>query len=577
MPSKHRPDLQTLIGGSETVQQRQGATKFRNSYLWPDINQEDLVQNRQLLLLFLTSRGRQAFAHADLDAFHIGRVSGAIRPVFLNESTLLLSGQRTSETYGRLVAWEDHDEAFDWMNSGFQFQPGDGLLVLERQQEILRFLVKCCYLLTQDMSVSSLVDISLPVQPEPEPILPRHIYERSYQSIAAVAAEAPHRVPAHLDLERLHSLISARRSAAEDHVWALREDPGYFAEVAQDVSEHRQETLLDINGKSHPVLKASLFWDRVLSNVVITAYGNLIVWNELYERSRKLDSIHRKYAAVIKPDQDLPKELEEAFHTFRYFIEQACKGPIDQLKVAVPPSPPMRSLWIRQPQVPHSTIISVTTKSTAKNDALLILFNLLWDKDQVFLYRLPHVVDLMQRLVQEDPSRLTSSVAEIFSDLALLAETLHQIELYQPWASKFEHDAVDTSESIKAEFAESLSVFAELIKDFKDVPSLARLGFPSRDKFYYPIEKRRTEQTTQAMRKAEENLDIFWQSVDKHLINKSKTSPHDRVRHLLAQNRQVQRTPLYVEPVEEQKDIKAKLASVHVPLPQSELDSERQT
>jgi hypothetical protein len=58
--------------------------------------------------------------------------------------------------------------------------------------------------------------------------------------------------------------------------------------------------------------------------------------------------------------------------------------------------------------------------------------------------------------------------ANLFSDLTLLAETLHQIDLYQPWASKFEHNVVDDDEVIKADFAESLSTFAELIRDFKD-------------------------------------------------------------------------------------------------------------
>ena len=577
MPVRHRPDLQILLNERETPQQRHDATKYRDSYLWPDINQDDLVQNRQLLLLLLNSRGRhlpEEFAHADLNVFHIGRVSGAIRPIFLNGSTMLLSGQRTAQTYGQLVSWEDHDEAFDWMHSGFQFQPGDGLLVLERQQEILRFLVKCCHLLTQDMPVSSLVDTSIAVQPEPEPILPRPTNEGQYQSLTAVAAEAPYRVPAHLDLQRLQSLVSARRSAAEDHIWALREDPSYFAEVVKDISEHRQETLLDVNGKSHPVLKGNVFWDRVLGNVVITAYGNLIVWNKLHEQVAGLASLHQKYAGEIKPEQNLPQELERAFHTFRYLVTQASKGPMDQLKVAVPPSPPMRSLWMREPQVPNSTIIRTVLKSGASKDTLLKLFMMLWDKDQAFLCGLPNIVDLMQRVLQEEPSRFSSHVTDLFSDLALLAETQHQIDLYQPWASKFEHNAVGDTETIKTEFAQSLSIFADLMKDFKDVRSLAALGLPSHDRFYYPVGKRRTEQTIQAMRKAEQNLDNFWQAVDQHFIDKGKSSQHNRVQHLFSQDRQLQRTPAYIGPVQERKDVNAKLEPVHVPLPQPALDSQ---
>jgi hypothetical protein len=331
---------------------------------------------------------------------------------------MLLSGQHTAETYGWLVSWEDHDEAFDWMHSGFQFQPGDGLLVLERQQEMLRFLVKCCHLLIQDMPVSSLVDTSIAAQPEPEPILPRPTNEGRYQSLTAVATEAPYRVPTHLDLRRLQSLISARHFAAEDHIWALREDPSYFAEVVKDASEHRQKTLLDVNGKSYPVLKGNVFWDRVLGGVVVTACGNLIVWNRLHEQVADLASLHQKYAGDIKP------ELERAFHTFRYLVIKASKGPMDQLKVAVPPLPPMRSLWMRELQVPNSTIIRTALKGGASKDTVLKLFMMLWDKDQAFLCGLSNIVDLMQRVLQEEPGRFSSHVTDLFSDLlALLAET----------------------------------------------------------------------------------------------------------------------------------------------------------
>jgi hypothetical protein len=76
------------------------------------------------------------------------------------------------------------------------------------------------------------------------------------------------------------------------------------------------------------------------------------------------------------------------------------------------------------------------------------------------------------------------------------------------------------------------------------------------------------------MRKAEQNLDNFWQAVDQHFIDKGKSSQHDRVQHLFSQDYQVQRTPAYIGPVRERKDINAKLEPVHVPLPQPTLDSQ---
>lgn len=226
--------------------------------MWPRINLDDLAQSRPLLLL-LNSRGRNlphSFAHVDFEAIQVGHVSGAIRPAFLNGYTMLLHSQTTAETYGKLVSWDDDEDAFDWMYSGLQFHPGMGLLVLQIQQELLQFLVQCCQVIFQDLSFESLTNADIPVLPEPHTLLPT---ETAYPSLATLAADTPYRLPAHLDFRHLCSLASARSSAAKDHIYALREDPGYFSSVIGDYSEHRQETLLDTNGRRHPVLKEMLF------------------------------------------------------------------------------------------------------------------------------------------------------------------------------------------------------------------------------------------------------------------------------------------------------------------------------
>lgn len=547
MPAIHRPDFYALT--KETPEQRRGTTKFYDHFLYPEINVHDLTEAR-LLLVFLNSRGRhrpEEFAHADANATHIGRTSGAIRPAFLNQHTMLLSGQSKPEYYGQLMRWEDHDDAFEWMASGFEFQPGMGLLVLERQQKILDFLVKCCHLLLQDMAARSLIDETVPVQPEPPPIV---MNETAYQSVAAVAAEAPYRVPAHLDLQRLQSLISARRSAAEDHIWVLREDPSYFAEVVNDVGEHRQETLLDINGRKHPNLKDDVFWERVLGSVVVSAYGNLSLWDTIYKQTADLAALHRKYAGVISPKRRLPEELEKSFHIFRYLVNEASKRPINELKVVVPPSSPIRSSFVRLPQDPESTIIQVTRKPNKGDDILLGFFVMLWDEQQLFLCGLDNIVEVMGRFVQDDPKqkgRFSALVAGIFSDLALLAETLHQINLYQPWASTFEHNAIVDDETIRLKCAKTLSIFTDIAKGLKGVESLGTLGAPLQNKFYYPVEKRRTKQTTDAMRRAEHNLGLFWQKIDQHL--ECTNSVPEGVRRLLSRDRELQRTPVWIEPV----------------------------
>lgn len=553
IPQRHRPDFRALE--RQSPEQLQAGTKFRDAFMWPYINLDDLCRSRSLLLL-LNSRGRNlphVFAHADFEAIHVGYISGAIRPAFLNGYTMLLHGQTTPETYGKLVSWDDHEDAFDWMHSGLQFHPGMGLLVLQIQQEVLQFLVQCCQAMFQDLSPGSLTGDSMAVQPEPAALLPN---ETAYSSLAALAEDTPYRVPAHLNFRHLRSLAAARSSAARDHIHAMREDPGYFSSVIGDYSEHRQETLVDTNGKRHPVLREYLFWDHVVRTAIGDAYSSTSVWGVIHKRIIDLERLQAKYADQISPRKRLPQEYQRALLSFNYLLEKIPGGLIHNLKVGLPPSPPMRSLFVREPQEPNTTKIQVRTKQNASaSDELLRLFQILWNEQQVFLYGLPNIMDELERLIEADreqKKRLSGWVTEFVSDLSLVAQIKNQLNLYQPWASTFENDALEHKEAIKADFSKSISLVTEYMKASERMPSAGKLVTPLREKFHYPVDKPRTRLTTEALRAAEKNLDSFWKVVDQHL---NASSHSEAFKQLFSGQLDLQRTPEWVEPLKSKKPI----------------------
>jgi hypothetical protein len=551
MPPTHRPDYEAFR--KESTQKISLGTKFKEAYMWPCINVEDLVQGKSLLL-FINSRGRHPpnmFAYTDHEAMRFGRVTGAINMPFLNTYSMFLDGQ-TAATYGKLDAWADNDKAFDMMMSGYGVHPGQGLTILEIQQRILGFLVKCCQLILHDLSPDSLTDDQTPIRPEPPAIVGD---PAEWPTLASIAAEAPYRVPANLDFGRLKAVIAAKRSAAEDHIWGLREDPGYFSDTVGNWSEHRQETLLDTNGKRHPALTdlKSLFWERVLGNVIVDAYGALIVWNLIYQELTELDALKMKYPKVISPQPKLPPEYMKALLSFRYMLDQASKGPILYLKNGVPASPPLRSLFVREPQVPGSTMIRVQTKRGVQIDPMLWIFQTLWDDHKLFLCSLPSLMDELERLIQSDPKqkeRISAWVARILSDLGVIARARHELDIYQPWAAGMDYASADHDKDIKAEFARKFVALTELESNFKNL-SLAKVGMPSDGKFQYPSDRRRTEQATETMRKAEQNLDLFWKAADEQYKNKTGRSLHQAVKHLFTEERELERTPEWVEPTKE--------------------------
>ncbi|KAF9139633.1 hypothetical protein BG015_001955 [Linnemannia schmuckeri] len=550
MSASHRPDMEAFFR-----EKSRSATAFREAYLWPHINQEDLLKPK-LFLIFLNARARNfpsAFSAADHKSFRFATTSGRVTAAFLNEYTMMFTGRNTPETYGQLYSWDDHPDAASWLFSERGVHPGYGLQILEVQERVYHFLLECCLQILHDMPRESLMLDDSPIEPEPPAL---SIVEGRSNSLAAVAAMTPYRLPASLNLTRLQDLVAAKRSATEDHIWSLREDPGYFADFVLDMKEHRQELLPDIKGRQHSLMRphpSKRFWDRVAGGVIAEAYFYLEIWNDLHSQIGKVMSLQRKHEGAIKYDDDLPNELLEAFLELEFSLSQYAKGPIQALKTIVVASPPLRASFVRLPEEGNSSIIQVVQKPGSTWDKtqsrLMWLFQTLWDEQQRHLCGLYPILDEMERLVENDPKArnfFSSRVASMVADLSLISECQRQISLYEPWASSFETEAVSRQDKLKAKYIQRTSRMQELDIALKQI-SLADAD-PSDGKFFYPVEKRRTKENTEAMQKAERTLDTFWEKLDKYILQKIDVSRHGALMHLLSDHRILHRTPNWVQP-----------------------------
>src|SRR5271170_290898 len=147
MSLTHRPDFQAQH--RETEEQRRTATKFRDAYLCPYINLEDLCKAKNLLLM-LQSRGHNrphVFSYRD-SIMQIAINVRAINVVHVNGYSMDLSGE-TAETYGRLLSHKKGESSVMRMVAGLDLNPGRGLLVLELQEKILGFLHRFAELILQ--------------------------------------------------------------------------------------------------------------------------------------------------------------------------------------------------------------------------------------------------------------------------------------------------------------------------------------------------------------------------------------------------------------------------------------------
>lgn len=559
MPDTHRPEFAAFRKHSDQL--HQAAARYRGSFVWPYINQEDLGKPKTLPLL-LNARGRNhpsVFAGADGDSMHLGNVSLVLVPIFLNGYVMTLNGMTREEDYGKIIDWDEHEDAFDWMHTRKQFIPGEGLAILEAQTRLMAFLVCCCQKILHDIPTDELVSDIHPIQPEPSP--KANGDKNGLTSLVTLAEEAPYRAPAKLDLENIESLLAARASHAEQHIWALREDPSYFAEQLLEAKEHRQEMLKDVEGNVHPTLKfprEKVLWARVIGNVIVEASLRLEMFTELRNQAHDLKLLQNKYAADISPLRDLPTEYLDALLKFRHYLNQITKGSINQLKLAFVAAPPMRNIFVRTvPESANTSRISVITKPGMKKDKateqLIWLLQTLWeDGHNLFLCRLPVVVDELERLIQTDQKvrdMVSPYVALLIGELSIVAECLRQLQIYQPWANGFENALVEKEDGIKSEFAKQTKAMGGILEALREENMLTvyNFGDPSDNKFDYPVGRRRNKANIEKLRAAEDHLDTFWATIDNLMYAKAGNLDGTALKRLLSKPWPLQRTPEWVE------------------------------
>lgn len=356
-------------------------------------------------------------------------------------------------------------------------------------------------------------------------------------------------------MARLRSFVSAKRADAEDHIWSLREDPSYFRDTLYEWSEHRQEKLPSINGRPHPLLRRDEFWEHILRNIVMQAYGNLIIWSQLEKDVEHLISLRQNYGDRIQPHAELPEDYAHALCHFSYQVDQSMKSAIGMWKTGMVASPSLRKHYVREPldpNYPTRMIINSRKQISHVEDPILWLMDQLTRDDQVMFMGLENILDELERLMRKDRKsreRLSSWLANVLSDLSLLGELKRQVELLWPGPSILK--AVDIEEQEK-EYKEKSMLLDHVLGIFKKGMRLAAVGTPL-TKYNHPSEKKRTATVTQQVREAERNLDRFWKTVDDHVISQVRSPLASILEGTLSQ-RPLRRTENWKEPERKRTD-----------------------
>ncbi|KAJ4001443.1 hypothetical protein F5050DRAFT_1891180 [Lentinula boryana] len=570
IPVMHRPDLWALR--QETREKRRSdGTKYRDAFLLPELNLEDLVKPKNILLLF-NSRGRNSpdiFAFTDFEKIRLARTSEAVPIPFKNECTIYLTGQN-AKSYGKLVYWNEGPDVFNDMVNGVGMLPGAGLIVLESQYKLYNFLLKTAKTLIHDL----LPLTNSEPAPDPPSLDDPDLLDLELSSIAAYATGTTYRAPLRFDVKYLKRLAEAKVDQAQDHLWSLREDPSYFRDVALEYSEHRLEHLLTKPGARHPNLNTAWLWDQIFLGLIGNAYTSLLQWQLIEQQLEQVERLRTKYASQITNQKALPSEYDDHMSHFQYFLQQfLITGPVKDLKMGAFGSPPMRPWFNRYPQDPNSTMIGIHSSAMYQNSPssvrpqVIELISLLLDEKQSVLMGRHIILDEIDRLLRSDPKEracITSWVLNYLSEMSSISEFLRQLEFHQPrigcnttFPVDLEHiipddpDFFDGRSVLYEKTSEPLTRITSPMKQ-RDVrgrvmalvdPATSANNTPlGNGKFNYPVHKKASQAVVEQMRRAEAELDAFWAKFDGIVERRTGKKPNILLREFVDQ-REVERTP----------------------------------
>jgi hypothetical protein len=465
----------------------------------------------------------------------------------------------------------------------YVFPAIEGLAVLQLQADLYTFLVQICKAIIAHISEN----LTAQVSPKAAAKATTNSYdpfelEMGVNSSIRRQLEANYKLPGLPDLDHLKDMVSARCSAAEVHIWALREDPSYFETNVRGFRDHQRD-LLSCKGLSgttqNNYSNATPMWESALNQMLYTSAAIYEYWTWVSKLVSRLQEVYDTHDLSFT--SGLPcKEYVLAFLVLHDALEL---GTRHFLKVATtlfqcsPNSRPFHYVDLEKREYGFINII----REVIRYDPFTTHINhievdrILAEIDRRIVSGLPSqfvFVEWMQRAIDKDTKRKYFSDLSIdwIAEVLVMLRCLQPLEYHSPWIKVFQIRAKKPGmrrqvENFTSPWTATLSAYARIdIGD--DVAEYGTPhGTPYRGNFEYSIDHRRTAHTVKVLRNAESNLDMFWKEADQYMKTSQIMSP--RLRNLIARRTPV-RTPEWVDPPRASKSVHTQRKSHHVePLP----------
>ncbi|OTA86432.1 hypothetical protein M434DRAFT_15834 [Hypoxylon sp. CO27-5] len=519
MTAARRPETISSLRSLQTGSNNVFDSQTREAYTWPYINLKSLCTDDRLLL-FLDSRSRNhpsVFAFSDLGAAGFGMKHAIIPVGYLYWCSMMIhvgtGEEERSSQYGVLkfpdptsLDWDaSTSDTEDLSLDNIGIPPGEGILMLEIQERIMKFLVDCCRLILQDIPEAQGPLIG-PTPPDVPSISPPLVDENSSPtSLETIRAEAPYRVPSMINFRQLHRLVSAHRSDAEDRFWALREDPAFFSEAIRGIMA------IFLSGGKVPVTPNQL--TSSVQRLLGTTYGDIVLWDEL-------ESLLEKIIELQIPSKKLTlrvryESYKATFDRLKDFTEDALEYFVSQINFFT--------------KIQFNTTVESAGATTT-------------------------LIEEFERIIGANPrikNELTETLKRGLGNLFLVDEVSRQLILHQPSPRELCHggDFPTTLEDIDGDkpfpatnyrrrrgsknktASELLATISRASKISSDIYDTVK---PLKNKNPYPIYKPMSPAKADGCIMLEKKLDAFWIRADGSFQEECGATPNELLKNYIA-------------------------------------------
>ncbi|KAH8726470.1 hypothetical protein GQ44DRAFT_726042 [Phaeosphaeriaceae sp. PMI808] len=382
--------------------------------------------------------------------------------------------------------------------------------------------------------------------------------EYTFSSFAEGSRLMPFRARLKPDFARLRHLVSTLLEAAKEHLWALREDPTYFAEHIEAYMDHCHEHIL--NDKGEPDLSG---WRKQalhhnLSDMIQFSNYNLIMWTQIHEDFIKLESLSSSVEG--KADQRLPKSYCQAIEVVYHFLRYQKDHLSSMMNVCLWGSPPLRHLHKRiNTTAEDFRITAIESEDRIGSHIRQFMYDLSTGNRSI--RDLHFRLDYLETFQQRHPTarqKISPLIEQMLTPLSICVHCIVELKIAacnSRLATRFERlEKYDLEPQYMTKFQSSINNWLGRNEPKMDSIVAPSLGNPADGKFYYPEDDAESKPTVDARRKAELNLDRFWRYVDNASRKITGASQHATVQKFFLESGPMQRTAPWQGPTEPTKN-----------------------